>query len=478
MKKLAMGILACAAVFLLPRPSVAQDSAQVFSLPDCITLAIRNNPDVREAGYTLQASRVNRTQAKAAMLPSLSGSISRALYDGKSIDPYTNTYVNQGYTADNYGLNAQVTLWNGFSIQRFIRENTLTVKASEMDFEQAKDEMTIQVILAYLSALDNQEQLKIARQQVAVTSQQVDRLTLLHQDGAVAPSDLYNMRGQLATNQLAVLSATQALEQAKLDLSQLMNIPYSADMTLQPVQEQTLSAYTGTVEDIYRDALEHLAMVKAADLHQQSAEQQVKVMRAQLLPTLSLSGGLYTNYSSAASTSNLTGVTEEATDHYVKIGGEQAPVYAPVSHYQQLKVPYGNQWKNNFNSGVSLNLSIPILNGLKARSQVNLAKIQADQAAFRQQTVKTQLKQAVERDFMNMRIAYETYRKLMLQVADYEESFREAQVKFEAGALNVVEFQLVQQHYDEARLSLVSAKYRYLLQTKVLDYYQGKLSWD
>lgn len=475
-----MGILGWAAVFFLPQWSMAQDGAshRVLSLPECITLAIRNNADVRDAAYTLQASRIYRTQARAAMLPSLSGSISRSLYDGKSIDPYTNTYVNQGYTADNYGLNAQVTLWNGFSIQRFIRQNTLAVKASEMDLEQAKDEMTIQVILAYLSALDNQEQLKIARQQVAVTSQQVDRLTLLHQDGAIAPSDLYNMRGQLATNQLAVLSATQALEQAKLDLSQLMNIPYSADMTLQPVQEQTLSAYTGTVEDVYRNALAHLALVKAADLHQQSAEQQVKVTRAQLLPTLSLSGGLYTNYSSAATTSNLTGVTEEATDHYVKVGGEQAPVYAPVSHYQQLKVPYGNQWKNNFNSGISLNLSIPILNGLKARSQVNLAKIQADQAAFHQQTVKTQLKQAVERDFMNMRIAYDTYRKLALQVADYGESFREAQVKFEAGALNVVEFQLVQQHYDEARLSLVSAKYRYLLQTKVLDYYQGKLSWD
>lgn len=152
-------------------------------------------------------------------------------------------------------------------------------------------------------------------------------------------------------------------------------------------------------------------------------------------------------------------------------------MYAPTANYHEIKVPYGDQWKNNFNSGVSLNLSVPILNGLAARTKVRAAKIAESQATFQEQTVKIQLRQAIERDYLSMHTAYETYKKLLSQAADYGESFREAKVKFEAGVLNAVEFVLVQNNLDQAKLNLIAAKYHYILETKILDYYQGKLSW-
>src|SRR5690606_27114820 len=138
----------------------------------------------------------------------------------------TNQYVNQQYTADNYGLNAQLLLWQGSSLRHYVRQQALAYEASRMDMQQATDEITVQVILSYLTVLNNREQWKMALQQTEVSRQQVQRLTVLQANGAIAPSELYNMRGQLAANELAALKASQALETARLNLTQLMNVPY------------------------------------------------------------------------------------------------------------------------------------------------------------------------------------------------------------------------------------------------------------
>lgn len=461
------------------RPAFSQDTASgnTFTLRQCVDLALSRNPDVTTARFSMETGKVYRDQAKAALLPSISGNVSRAIYNGKSVNPYTNEYVNQQYTADNYGLNASVVLWHGSSIMNYLKQSNLDYEASQMDYQQAKDQMTIQVILSYLAVLNQAEQLRMASGQAEVTRQQVGRLEVLNESGAIAPSDLYDMRGQLSANELTVLSTRNALESARLDLAQLMNMPYSDTLRLAPVPMTILSPYQGTVDSIYQYTLGHLAIVKAAELHGKSAQKAVKATRGSLLPTLYLSGGLYTNYSSAANSEQLVGSSDEKTDRYVEINQEKLPVYAPTSSYRAIKVPYGDQWKNNFNSGVSLNLSVPILNGLAARTRVRAAKIAESQATFETQAVKIKLRQAIERDYLEMRMAYATYTKLVHQAADYEESFREAKVKFEAGVLNAVEFVVVQNNLDQAKLNLIAAKYHYILETKILDYYQGRSSW-
>ena len=456
--------------------SYSQDTAaQTYNLQQCIDMAVENNPNVKQYEFTLESDKVNKQQAVASMLPGISGSISRSIYNGKSINPYTNSYINQQNTADNYGLNASIVLWHGSSIMNFVKQNSLAYEAGKMDLQNVKDQITINVILAYLSVLSEQEQLKMAKQQVIVTQEQANRLTIENNKGNISPSDLYSMRGQLGSNEIAVLNTQNALTAAKLNLVQLMTIPYADNMQLMPIQTTILAPYNGTVDAIYRYALAHLPVVKAAELHDESAKRAVKSARGDLFPTLSLFGGMATNYSSAATTSQLINTSDQQTNNYVMLNNSKLPVYAPEFNYSLSKVPYGSQWKNNLNSNIGLNLSIPILNGLQARGRVKLSKIAEAQTAFQQQTVKIQLYQAIERDFVTMTTSYETYKKLVQQVADYSESFREAKIKFEAGAINSVDFVIAENNMNQAALSLIAAKYNYILQTKILDYYRGKL---
>ena len=228
---------------------------------------------------------------------------------------------------------------------------------------------------------------------------------------------------------------------------------------------------------IYQQALQNLAMIKAVDLRREAALKSVKSARGQLYPSLVLNGNLATNYSNSASVQNYLSSTDMPTDSYVLLNNSKVPVYAPQVTYEQQKISYGNQWKNNFNSSFSIGLQIPILNGLTSRSNLNRTKIQVKRSTINAQSTKTQLQQSVEQAYVNMSSAFERYETLTQQVKDFGESFRVAEVRFNDGDMNSVDYLIAKRNVDNANINLIAAKYDYILRTKILDFYQGRLTF-
>ena len=453
----------------------AQDtSMHKYSLQQCVDIAIQNNPDVKNAEFKMQSNDVNAQQAKAIAIPALSANITHGINQGKSINPYTNAYLDQQINTAQYNLSAGVVLWNGSSIQNNIKQNNLNFEAGKKDLEQAKNDLTINVILAYLQVLSNSDQLKLAIQQAAVSKKQVERLEFLNKDGAIAPATLYDQKGQFGNDELNVIATKNALETAKLALFQLMNIPYSSDMQLEQINKDALTKYNSSVEEIYTQASQQLALVKAAELRKKSAAKAVDVAKGQSLPTLSLNGNLGTNYSNAATTLQYINTTDVVTSNYVLINNAKTMVYAPKDNYNTEKISYGNQWKNNLNSYIGLGLQIPIFNAARLRSLVKLAKINERQINVQSQTINIRLRQSIEQAYINMNTAYERFLLLNQQVKDYTESFRAATIKFEAGAITSVDYIIAKNNADRANINLIASKYDYILKTKILDYYQGK----
>ena len=172
----------------------------VFTLQQCIEIAFKNNPDVKQAVYLAESAKINYDQSRANMLPDLNAGINHTQYNGRSINPYTNSYINEQNTAGSYQLSSGITLWNGSSIQNYMKQYRLSFEAGKMDEQNAKDKLTINLILSYLSVLSAREQLNIAKTQAAATLKKVDLLTIRNNDGAISPSDLSDMKGQLAND--------------------------------------------------------------------------------------------------------------------------------------------------------------------------------------------------------------------------------------------------------------------------------------
>lgn len=450
-----------------------------LTLKQCVEAAIKNNLQVRQSDLQMQGGSVNLNQAKSNLFPDLFANANHGMNQGRSINPFTNSYVNQQLTFGNYSVSSSVVLFNGFQLKNLIKQNALTYEATKMDLQQTKDNVTLNVILAYLQILNNEEQLQQSKNQAEVSRRQVERLQIMNESGAIPPAQLYDLKGQLANDELTIVTNQNALNSAKLLLAQLMNVPYNQNLTVDKITADTLTlGYDNSTAALYDVSVKQLAIVKAAELRKQSAVKGVQVARSLHYPTINLSGSFNTNYSNAATRDIPVNTVETWSGDYVDISGSKIPVMTKRTNFSSQKIGYGDQFKNNYNTGVFLSIQIPILNNFRAKNQVALAKIDLRNAEVAEQTVKTQLNQNIEQAYFNMTASLEKYKTLKQQVRDFSESFRTAEVRFNAGVITQVDYLVAKNNVDRSRANLIATKYDYLFRLKILDYYQNNLSLE
>jgi outer membrane protein len=456
--------------------AIGQDT-NTLTLQQALDIAIKSNLTVKQNELTMETDRVNFVQAKENLLPNINADVNHGYSNGHIINTFTNTYVNQSQKSATYSLSGSLNLFSGFSYLNAIKQTSLAYQAGKMDFQQAKDLVTINVITAYLLVLDNQEQLVQLNNQVEVSRRQVERLGILNKEGSIKPSDLSDLQGTLDGNQVNVVNAKNTLETSKLNLLQIMNIPYTKELELQPLNAEELKgAYGTSAQQIYDTALQQLALVKAATLRRESAEKGVIVAKGALLPSITLSGGFSTNYSSADQKSVFVDSTVVPTGNYINTPTGKQSVYTNQQNYTSQNISYADQLKNNYATQVSIGLHIPILNYFQKRNNVSIAKINLLNLKYIEENTKIQLRQNVQQAYLNMTSAYERYQILSDQVKAYKESFRIAEIRFNAGAITSVDFVVAKNNLDGANLNLISARYDYFITSKILDYYQGKLT--
>jgi outer membrane protein len=463
-------------VILTTQPVRAQQliTDSVLTLQQCLDIGVKNNLLIKQTEAQMEASRIYWQQARENLLPSINGSVNHSISEGRSLNPFTNGYLNQPITSANYSLGGNMILSNGLTLQNSIRQTALAYQAGKMDFEQAKNELTLNLIIAYLQVLNSEDQLTQANTQVLVSQKQQERSEVLNKDGAIPPSQLSDLKGQLAADQIGVINAQNSLAIAQLNLLQLMNVDYRKNIRFERQLIEGTTVYNQTADQVYANSLANFASIKAGKLRRESAEKGLQVAKGALLPTLSLSGGISTNYSSAAQRSVFADSTIVPTSQFIQTPSGRQTVYSVQQNYVGQDINYVNQFRNNYSTTVSLGLNIPILNNFQNRNRIALAKINLQTQRYNEQSNVIQLKVKVDQAYVNMTSAYDRYQLTVKQVEAYAESFRIAEIRFNAGAITSVDFIIVKGNLDKAKISLINARYDYLARTKILDYYQGK----
>jgi len=414
-----------------------------YTLQQCIDSALAHNILVKRAGLERQSAEVNWQQAKANVLPDLNANISHGYYYGRTLSQ-SNIYVNANSNSGGYNLNSNVTIFNGLTLQNRIKQNAYGYDASRMEEQQAKDELVLNVILAYLTVLNNEDRVQLAYKQAETSQTTVDRLKIMSEQGAVKPSDFSDVKGQLMQDQLNILDTKSILETSKLALSQLMNKDYDPSMKLERINvEEFMTNYSLSSNEVFQKALDQFALVKAVELRRTSAAYSVKAIKGEYYPRLSFGAGVNSQYYSNAFTQSGS------------------------------KIPYDEQLKNNQNTSLGFGLSVPIFNSFFTRNRVKLATILLKDNELVEQSTKLQLHQDIDQAHMNMTNAYERYKLLLDQVNAYEESFKAAEIRFRAGVGTSVDYITAKERFDRANINLVNAKYDFVLRKRILDYYSG-----
>jgi outer membrane protein len=470
-------------ILLLVLASIGFGQAQekpadgVWSLEECIKYAIKNNVSVMQNELQTESSLSNLQQSKTSRYPNVNANASQALNWGRSINPFTNDFVNQRINSNNFSLSASINLFNGFQTQNTIRQNRNILEVNQLNLKQIRNSTALSVAVFYLNVLLNKELLAVAEKNVTSTREQLERTEKLFNAGAIAENDVINLRATLANNELAVVTAQNQLSIAKANIQQVMNSPVSEQFEVEdvPIESLTVNAIAGSANQTYSIAEKTQYNIQSADKNIETFNYAIEIARAGRYPSLTLNGVLFTGYSSASNLIDTTVTFQNRTIGFVK-GDPAFPVtntFAVVNS-REKDYHFFLQLKDNFRQQVSLNLSIPIFNGWQVRNQVNQSIINKRNAQLQAQSARNQLRIDIENSYVNAKSAYNTYEARLKQLEAQELAFNTAEKRYNAGAANVVDFNIARINRDNARSDLVRSKYDYLFRRKVLDFYEDK----
>ena len=427
---------------LAAQPSWAQ--TREWTLQECCDYAVEHNITVKQQQNQCRQREIDLSSAKNSRLPDVSGSLGQNFSFGRGLTSQ-NTYTNTNTSSTSLQIGASVPLFTGFEIPNQIKLNQLNLEAATADLEKAKNDVRMQVAQAYVQILYDYEMSEVAHRQIEIDSMQVARLQAFVDNGKASEAELSQQKATLANSRLTATQADNNTRLAILTLTQLLELPSPEGFAVVRPQLPAGLSFSDvsvlTPDVIYAEALGVKPEIASQQLRLKGTEYSIKIARAGYYPTLSLSGGLGTNY-------------------YTTSGYDSDP--------------FGRQLKNNFSQYIGLNLSVPIFNRFQTRNRIRSARIEYDTQQLQLDYTKKTLYKDIQQVYYNALNALSKERSSQEAVNSSKDAFTLMQAKYENGKANITEFNESKNNYLKSESDLVQARYENLYQQALLEFYRGK----
>ncbi len=417
------------------------NAPKIWTLQECVDYAIKNNISVKQSELEQQSRTQSITSAKGNFLPNVNATASQSFNFGSSIDA-TGARVASDFRSNNYSLNSSVVLFDGFANINTLNQSKINLEVQNANLEKMKNDISLNVVNAYLQILFAKEQINIAQLQIEITQKEVDRITQLVNAGVAPKGDLLNINSTLATDEQNLIQAQNTLDISALRLAQLLQLP-DTGVDVEPIVIDTPNASIigNSSSDIYSKASTSFPEIKAAELTIESANKDIKISQANYYPSLTLSYGLSTVYQHR----------QGFVDFY----------------------PYGDQLDNNLGHFVGLTLNIPLFNRFQYSTAVSKSKINFEQAQYSLESEKIKLRESIQVAYTDAKMASKTFEAAQKAVDANQEAFRYAQERFQVGNFNSYDFNQAKNRFFTAQSQQIRAKYDYTFKLKVLEFYYG-----
>ena len=419
---------------------LAQDKQ--WTLRECCDYAVEHNISIKQQENACRQQELQLSTAKNSRLPDLSASASQNFSFGRGLTA-ENTYSNTNTSSTSFSLGTSVPIFTGFQIPNQIKLSQLNLEAATADLDKAKDDIRMQVAQAYVQILYDMEIADVANRQIAIDSAQVVRLQAFVDNGKASEAELSQQKATLASSRLTATQADNNTRLAILTLTQLLELPtpdnfaiFRPDLTV----GDGFSVAIPSPDVIYAEALGIKPEIAAQQLRLKGTEYSIKIAQAGNLPSLSLSGGLGTNY-------------------YTTSGFKSDN--------------FSTQIKNNFSQYIGLNLNIPIFNRFQTRNNIRNARIEQENQQLQLDNTKKTLYKEIQQVYYNALNAQSKEKSSKEALQSTKDAFQLMQAKYENGKATITEFNEAKNTYLKSESDLVQARYENLYQQALIEFYRG-----
>jgi len=412
-----------------------------WSLRQCIRHALENNITVRTQGIEVDQREIALETARSARLPSLGASASENFSFGRGLTE-DNTYANTNTGSTSFSLGSEVPVFQGFQIRNTIRQNQLNLEAATAALEKARDDIRVAVAGAYVQILYTGEIAQVAASQVTIDSLQVVRLEEMLRQGKASVAEVAQQRAALSQSRLALTQAQANQALAVLELTQLLELPSPEGFAVcRPDTSAFALSLLPSPEDVFAEAVGFRPAILSALKRVDAAQAGIDLAKGAFLPSLSLSGGIGTNYY------NTSG---------------------------RINSSFLSQMKNNFSQYLGLSLSVPIFTRYNTRNNVRTAQLALKAEELQLENARKSLYKEIQQAYCNASSAQSKLLSCTQAVESARTAFELVSAKYENGKAGITEFNESRNGYIKACSDLAQARYENLYMCKLLEFYRGR----
>ena len=409
--------------------------AKQWSLQDCISYAIKNNITIQKAQLTKKSAYEDYLQSKAALLPSLSASTSQSINytpwvaSGISSDGYTRSSIDKTSYNGMYSVSGNWTIWNGNRNRNQIKLNKLTVEAAELDSAIQAQNIEEQIVQLYIQILYSNEAIEVNK----------ERGKTMLNVGKISKADLAQLTAQRAQDEYNIVSAENNVKNYKRQLKALLQITNEDDfdITIPTTTDEMAMTEIPALNDVYNSALNNRPEIKNYLNHIKQSDLNIKIAKANKLPTISANAGISTSTTSMNNNS------------------------------------WRTQLKDNFGIGGGISVSIPISDNRNSKTIINKALIQKENCMLDLKNQQTTLYSTIENYWLQANTSQTQFKAAKLNTESAQKSYELLNEQFNLGLKNIIELRTGKDKYIMAKQNELQAKYMTILNHDMLKFYQN-----
>ena len=433
----------CAALLMI---ACSHGLAKQWTLRECIDYALQNNIALQKSRVSKLSAKEDVLQSRAALLPSLSaGTSQNATYRpwpemGSAIvaDGYVQSSVDKVYYNGTYGINANWTVWNGGRNTNTIRLNEKAEQLAELEAAVTANTIQEQIAQLYVQILYSAEAIRVNKESLETSRMNEQRGEQFVKVGKMAKVELAQLTSQRAQDEYNVVEAESNLRNYKRQLKQLLQITNDEEFDIaipQTTDEMALQAVPN-MQEVYESALANRPEIKNALVGIETSDLNIRMAKAQRLPTVALQ---------ASAATNTTSMSDNA---------------------------WGSQLKNNFDLGGGVNISIPLTDNRQTKTAVNKARLQRQNYELDLRDKQTALYSDIENFWLQAITNQEKFKAAKIATESQQTSYELLSEQFRLGLKNIVDLMTGKDNLLRAQQNELQSKYMTILNIYLLRFYQ------